>query len=187
MFITILFVAVSSVLLVLPSEAHAETRVTQHTVSSAQTGGIVVIHQTASASGGTSSAHITTVVNGKKVVDIHETTAGTPITLEARYVATNKEAVATTNVRHETPPTPVSHTVLKSPAPIITPPAPDASTPLPPLPPANPVVAEHLTNIIPEHTETNDLPPAHTRATPWTHLITSFTRTITYVTSFFFP
>lgn len=90
MFISIPLIAVSSALFVSTSTyttANAGAYVRSH-ISGA------TVHQTSDAQAGASgsaSVHITTIVNGETVVDIHET-SNDPVSIESVYIATSTEA-----------------------------------------------------------------------------------------------
>lgn len=90
MFISIPLIAVSSVLFVSTSTyttANAGAYVRSHASGA-------TVHQTSDAQAGTSgsaSVHITTIVNGETVIDIHET-SNDPVSIESVYIATSTEA-----------------------------------------------------------------------------------------------
>ncbi len=181
MFISIpLIVAVSSALLVSTS-TYTSVTIDAHARSQASD---AVVRQTSSAVAGESGStqvHITTIVNGEKVVDIHETSTNTPLSVESVYIATSSKAYVRVENDIASPTHPVDETVSRvreridraSVDPTLQHPVPHIAAP------------SIITNIITESEESKTESMRHPHVALWTHFSVSHAQTIAYVLSFF--
>ncbi len=185
MFISIPLIAVSSLLFVSTQTYTSETAAarTVHT-SSHQTG--TTVYQKSSAQtgeNGSASVHITTIVNGEKVVDIHKTSTGTPITIESVYPATGSVARVHVTADSASSTHPVTseallHAWKQSRLAPADPPLQHVPVPL--------ARSIHFTNIITELEDSEDSFVRHARSPAlWTHFTISHAQTIAYALSLF--
>ncbi len=182
MFISIPLIAASSILFVsTPTYSLHTDNVRALQVSSHQTGSTVYQKSSVqTGKHGSASVHITTIINGEKVVDIHETSTGTPLTIESVYPATS--SVARMHVTGTSSALSVTEEALRHTGEPIRSKAIDSLPRHVPMPPA----ASTFTNSI--VTEFEKSKPASTRyhdTALWTHFKVSFAQTIAYALSHF--
>jgi hypothetical protein len=200
MFIYRLLVAVPFVLFLFIPFAHAERTETQsgtsvYVHSSLHSSGNVTsvssqgssVHTTTES--GNASVHLRTIVNGETVFDIHETSTGTPLKIEARSTTTNTHTTSTVQTSREIPIREFTH-VVTSPPMFPTPVHLGTdSMALPDLPTTSTVTAEHISSTVTNWAEErlHDASTEHIRLFYWSPMLSPFTHTFAYVLSFLFP